>query len=231
MARSPENLWLNAFTGLLAFSGVLVAANVAIAVTRPRYPFWTGGIMIGAYIVGTLALICYLGAMRQWPLPLAGDQPPSRDAPLPRPTPSTTHGAGGESELQRIVRPPSATDLDGLGDGQIRVLSASITSLQDLMARLADLGQTPRPSMDYAKVSAQTQSSADRAKAQLHGLAQQVNVRAWPHKEWALRFCDAERKVRQHFEVEQQFDRKKLAGSVTNLLRLLAEQYPSLFTR
>jgi hypothetical protein len=231
VARSPENLWLNAFMGLLTVSGFLVAANVAIAVTRPHYSFWTSGVMIAAYTVGTLAVICFLGAMRQWWLPLLGDRSPSGQAPLPRPAQSTTHEPSGQVVLPRSSPPLSTADLDGLSDEQMRLLRVSISGLQDLKACLADLGQTLRPSLAYAEVSAHAQSSADRAKAQLHDLAQQVSIRSWPHEEWALSFRVAERKVCEYIDIEQQPDGKKLAGAVADLLRLLADQYPSLFTR
>lgn len=83
--------------------------------------------------------------------------------------------------------------------------------------------------MEYAEVSAQSQDLLNRASAQLRTLAQQVRDSAWPHREWSLSFDVAERKLEQHIDTRQQPASKKLAGCVTDLLKLMASQYPSMF--
>jgi len=233
VARSAENLWLNAFTGLLAFSGVLLGANVtiAVAVTHAHYPFWTNGIMIGSYIAAAFAATCYLGALRQWAMPFAGDRLEGEHSPLSPPAPLTTPGSTEQITPPLPVQPPLPADLAQLGDHQIQVLRVSIVVVQDLQACLADLNRTPRPSVDYDEVCARAQDSVGRTKTQLRTLARHVSVSgAWPHKEWALSFHSAERKVQQHIETWQQPEGTKLADSAADLLRLIAGKYPSLFT-
>jgi hypothetical protein len=53
----------------------LLGANATLAAVRPDYAFWTSGLMVAAYVVGVLAVVCFAGAMRQWTVPLAGDRP------------------------------------------------------------------------------------------------------------------------------------------------------------
>lgn len=220
MDRSPENLWLNAFMGLLTFSGVLVAANVAYAVVQPHYQFWTAGIMIGAYIVGALAVTCYFGALRQWPVPLSGGR--SQGIRLLPKSPRAL-------AVDREVKPSSAADLAELGNQQIQVLCASIVILQNLVTCLTNLDSIPRPSVDYADACAQAQDLMNRTRTQLRTLVQQISDSAWPHREWALSFQVAERKAQQRIAAWQSPGGKKLPDSVANLLQLIAAQYPSLF--
>lgn len=185
--------------------------------------------MIGTYIAGALAVTCYVGALRQWPVPLAGDRPQDPHVSLSPPPPSATRGSAVRVEPPPPAQLPSAPDLAGLGDQQIQVLHASIGVLQDLLVGLAALDRVPRPSVEHAEVSAQTQELVGRANAQLLTLAQQVRDSSWPHREWALSFDAAERKAKQHIDTWQQPDSKKLAGCLTDLLQLIASRYPSMF--
>jgi hypothetical protein len=57
--------------------------NATLEAGHPQSAFWTSGFMIGAYIAGLLAVICFVGAMRQWSLPLTGDRPHRRAAADP----------------------------------------------------------------------------------------------------------------------------------------------------
>jgi hypothetical protein len=81
MARSHESLWLGASASFTAASLALLGVNAALDTARSRYEFWTAGIMIGSYAAGLLACICFLAAMRQWPVPLTADAQ-VRDASL-----------------------------------------------------------------------------------------------------------------------------------------------------
>jgi hypothetical protein len=75
VARSHEALWLGASATIAAAAVGLAAANVTFDSVRPHYRFWSTGIMIAAYAVGVLALVCFGGALRGWRMPLAGDRP------------------------------------------------------------------------------------------------------------------------------------------------------------
>ena len=51
--------------------------------------------MVGAYAVGVLAVFCFFAAMREWPMPLAGDRPHRREAhTLVQQDPAETGSAG-----------------------------------------------------------------------------------------------------------------------------------------
>jgi hypothetical protein len=126
-------------------------------------------------------------------------------------------------------RPKSTTDLEGLNDQQIRVLHDSTIALHHLIVCLEELNQTLRPSADFAEESARTQSSVDRAKARVRVLAQHVTVRDWPHEEWILHFCDAERNFNRNAGVGGEPYSDKFALSAIKLQRVIADQYPSLF--
>ena len=82
VARSHEALWLGVSATLAAGVAALVTANVTFDSVRPHYRFWTDGLMIAAYAVGSLALACFAGAMRGWEMPLAGAHP-HRGSPMP----------------------------------------------------------------------------------------------------------------------------------------------------
>jgi hypothetical protein len=84
VGRSHEVLWLGASATLAAGAVALAAANVTFDSVRPHYRFWTTGIMIAAYAAGALALACFAGALRGWPMPLAGDRPRRRPAAAPQ---------------------------------------------------------------------------------------------------------------------------------------------------
>ena len=75
MARSDENLWLAASGAFTAVAVALLGANVTFDAVRPYYAIWTAGLMVASYFAGLLAVICFAGAMRRWPVPLSGDRP------------------------------------------------------------------------------------------------------------------------------------------------------------
>ena len=75
MARSHESLWLTASGAFTAVAVALLTANATLDAVRPQYAFWTSGLMVLAYVMGVLAIICFVGAMRQWAVPLSGDRP------------------------------------------------------------------------------------------------------------------------------------------------------------
>lgn len=74
MARSYETLWLTASGSFLGLAGVLLGVNATLEAGHAHSAFWTNGLMIGAYVIAVLAVICFIGAMRQWPLPLTSDR-------------------------------------------------------------------------------------------------------------------------------------------------------------
>ena len=81
VGRSHESLWLAASAAFTAVAVALLGANVTLDAVRPHYVFWTSGLMITAYVAGLLAIVCFVGAMRQWSVPMAGDRP-HRGAPV-----------------------------------------------------------------------------------------------------------------------------------------------------
>jgi Tubulin like len=80
----------------------LVTANATFDSVRSHYAFWTAGIMVSAYAVGALALACFAGAVRDWPMPLAGGGYRRRQAAGPEATPTLVLGdasADGEGKV------------------------------------------------------------------------------------------------------------------------------------
>jgi hypothetical protein len=138
--------------------------------------------------------------------------------------------------------PPSAADLDGLGEEQIRLLRISATVLSYLIGSLVELDDPP-PSADLAEVSARWRASLNRAKEQLDALKRRVTVNKWPHEDWAITFGSARYQVQLDIRAIQGHpDRpaifrpvitsereRRLRSHVATLLRLLQERYPSLF--
>jgi hypothetical protein len=74
VARSRESLWLAASAAFTAVAVALLTADATLDAVRPHYAFWTSGLMVLAYVMGLLAIICFVGAMRQWMVPLSGDR-------------------------------------------------------------------------------------------------------------------------------------------------------------
>ena len=99
VARSHESLWLGASATLATGALALVGANVAFDTVRQHYKFWTNGIMVGAYAVGVLAVFCFFAAMREWPMPLAGDRPHRREAHTLTPQDPAEAGSAGDVTL------------------------------------------------------------------------------------------------------------------------------------
>jgi TIR domain len=152
--------------------------------------------------------------------------------PLPaEPGPNATAIANTDDQScpQPVLATPLASDLAQLSNEQVRALCGSIAALDILSGCLADLDRTPRLSADFDEISADVISAAGRAKDALHLAVQQVGRRSWPHEEWALSFCAAERRFRQNFNMSYLSADNKLAGSTASLLRILQGQYPSLF--
>lgn len=143
-----------------------------------------------------------------------------------------------------VISLPSAADLDRLDKDQIRLLRTSVSTLEELATRLAELdGATPLSS-SRADVFTCAQRSLNRAKGQFRALDQQVSIEAWrPDPRWASRFSDALEQVTRDVQaVEAQWYRasaitrsgrsqqnSQLRSSVCELLGLLKDQYPSLF--
>ena len=73
MARSHESLWLAASSTCAGLAVALLGANTALDVVQKHYTFWTSGFMIAAYGWALLATVCFVGALRLWRLPLAGE--------------------------------------------------------------------------------------------------------------------------------------------------------------
>jgi hypothetical protein len=144
-----------------------------------------------------------------------------------------TPGSCTSASTAPAQAPPAAAepaaDLVALGHDQLRVLRECITALRQLAGCLADLRQTPRLSTGFAEISAQAVSAVDVARGRLHALAQQAGGRSWPHREWALLFSDAERHFRMNSAGADLSFGTKLAGSIAKVLRILENQYPSLF--
>jgi hypothetical protein len=123
------------------------------------------------------------------------------------------------------------------------LLGTSVTALENLTAKLAELdGATPL-SGDFADVFTCAQRSFNEAKCQFLALDRQVSM-AWPDTRWATRFANKLEQVNgDAHAVETQWDRvtsvtrsgrseqnRHLRDSVDELLRLLKERYPGLFT-
>lgn len=71
MGRSYEGLWLAASGALVALAGVLLGVNATLISSHPQ-GFWTSGLTVVAYVLGLLAVVCFVGAMKRWPMPLTG---------------------------------------------------------------------------------------------------------------------------------------------------------------
>ncbi len=107
---------------------------------------------------------------------------------------------------------------------------------------MAELDDATPLSGDFADVFTRAQRSLNQAKSQLLALDRQVSM-AWPDTRWATTFGNKLQEVsRDIHAVEAQWDRvtsvtrsgrseqnSRLRDSVDELLRVLKEQYPSLF--
>ena len=74
MARSRESLWLWAGGSLVAGGAALVGFAGALDAAHPGYRLWTSTPMIGAYALVAVAIVCFVGAVRDWPFPFAAGQ-------------------------------------------------------------------------------------------------------------------------------------------------------------
>lgn len=142
------------------------------------------------------------------------------------------------------VRRPPGPDLNALTDKQIGLLCTSIMALKELLDICAELDRTPPLPADLADVSPRWQGSLNQAGEQLGALKRQVTVGAWPDVDWVLKFGSARNQVQEDIATIQEHpDRaaasgrgnmdereKRLLASVTKLLRMLQDHYPSLFT-
>lgn len=52
-------------------AGILLGVNATLISSHPQ-GFWTSGLTVVAYVLGLLAVVCLVGAMRRWPMPLTG---------------------------------------------------------------------------------------------------------------------------------------------------------------
>jgi hypothetical protein len=66
VARSHKSLWLAASAAFTAVAVALLGVNATFDAGRPHYTFWTRGLMVIVYVTGVRAIICFVGAMRQW---------------------------------------------------------------------------------------------------------------------------------------------------------------------
>ena len=144
MARSHETLWVSASATFAAVAIGLFSADVAFAAARQHYHFWSSGIMIGTVAAVALAALCYVGAMREWAMPLAGERPHRRAAAIaaqPDPAP-----AGPVADL--TLTPRQVADkllLDVRNNGA----DASFTAEVIFILR-GEEGNTPEPVSGWA---------------------------------------------------------------------------------
>lgn len=126
VARSHEALWLAAFAGFTGVATALLVTNATLDAGHPHSAFWTTGFMIGTYVVGLLALICFVGAARQWAVPLTGARPHRRPGVPPQvraadtSAPLTTEQASEVTEAESS-NPVSALPPQGRSAGSATV--------------------------------------------------------------------------------------------------------------
>ena len=77
MAGSRE-LWLGAGASTVATAGVLATIAVTLDAAQPGFGLWAAGPMVGAYVVMAVALVSFVGAMRDWPFPFSAERPDPR---------------------------------------------------------------------------------------------------------------------------------------------------------
>jgi hypothetical protein len=69
MARFRESLWLWGGSTFAALTAAMVGVAGSIDASREHYEFWTGEPMIVAYVAAAPGIVCFLGAVREWPFP------------------------------------------------------------------------------------------------------------------------------------------------------------------
>jgi hypothetical protein len=77
MAGSRE-LWLWAGASAVATAGVLATIAVTLDAAQPGFGLWAAGPMVGAYVAMAVALVSFVGAMRDWPFPFSAERPDPR---------------------------------------------------------------------------------------------------------------------------------------------------------
>ena len=103
--RSHETLWLTAFASLLGLAGGLLGVSATFSGSHGQGAFWVSGLTIAAYIVTVLGGVCFLAAMRQWPMPLTGDRP-------------KRHVSAGQEAEPLVIGPrPAAADAEAVNQG------------------------------------------------------------------------------------------------------------------
>lgn len=73
MAGSRE-LWLWAGASAVATAGVLATIAVTLDAAQPGFGLWAAGPMVGAYVAMAVALVSFVGAMRDWPFPFSAER-------------------------------------------------------------------------------------------------------------------------------------------------------------
>jgi len=71
VARSKESLWLWAGGTCSTAGTALAGVATTLYTARPDYPLWSSGPMVGAYAAFSLALLCFVAAIRYWPFPFS----------------------------------------------------------------------------------------------------------------------------------------------------------------
>jgi hypothetical protein len=221
----PSTLWTTASTLLGAVAVGLFTAGIAFATTRKPYSFWTGGPMIGAYAVAVISLLCFAGAVRQWPFPLSAHDLRADRRRAPEPASSTS-----SLEPPKPADPPSlGPDCEGLSAEQVGLLTESLKAFHRLRSDLAELEQTPPQAARFHDVAGRTQQSLARTANQLDLIRHQVTIHSWPHREWALDLGSIPTTTLQRIkDFSQRSDHSALCSSLDRLMKLVTTRYPSL---
>ncbi len=166
------------------------------------------------------------------------------DAPAadPRPVrPDEQPGRAGRREQSEHLpaRLPSAEDVRGLDDDQVRVLRSCAAALKDFMTAADTAERISRFSPEFADISATMQFELSRAKRELLALKQSVGLTNWPDAGLAAKLITARNRAQRDVEAAQRRpgvpegtsqSHQRFRQSAAALQALLREHYPSLFT-
>jgi hypothetical protein len=180
----------------------------------------------------------YLRLVRKWTEGIS--RSPSAVVPPGQPTAGVTSPPvpSRPAEPSPSVSAPSARDLDGLGEQDVRLLQTTAVALETLLDSLRELGRTPLLWSGFAEVMNAARHALSRVEEQLVALERQVTIMSWPHPDFAVRLGGVRAEVQRDVAAAR-FDRAtesvlaeadKLGTSAGKLLDLLKRWYPSLFS-
>jgi alpha-tubulin suppressor-like RCC1 family protein len=167
--RSREAPWDKIAGGFLTLGVALLGINATLGV-HPQSAFWTSGLSLTAYALLILAVICFLGYLRQWPMPPIKDRhdpginEPSLGANVSSPprVRDTTGAAGFGSSGPKHRRARAARALEsvtGASPSPAPVLPDRLAETTDAVA--VSLPPTP---IVYERRAAPTRESEGRPR-------------------------------------------------------------------